>query len=165
MPESLADWVTSQAERRPDAVAVVGEVRSLSYAELEGESNRLAAILRDGGCAPGDRVCLLMPKCPEAIVALLGIYKTGCIYVPLDPASPPARLEMIVDSCGPRWILAAGPVGACLEALLDDRPGRDPIPVGWLDEGGPRRGRAAARFTAGDLSRAPAGTPPRRHAR
>ncbi len=165
MPESLADWVTAQAGRRPDAVAVVGYGRSLSYSELEVQSSRLAGILQDGGCVRGDRVCLLSPKCPEAIVALLGIYKAGCIYVPLDPTSPPARLDKIIGSCGPRWILAGGPVAASLEALLGDRPENASIPVGWLDEGGPRQGRAAPRFTAADLSRAPAAPPRRRPAR
>ena len=67
MPESLADWVTLQAERRPDAVAVVGDGLALTYAELETRSNRLAAILRESGCAPGDRVCLLMAKSPLEI--------------------------------------------------------------------------------------------------
>src|SRR3989475_12536412 len=116
MPESLADWVTAQAVRRPEAVAVVGEGRSLSYSGLETESNRLARALADGGCAAGDRVCLLMPKSPEAIVALLGIYKAGGIYVPLDPSSPPARLDKIIGSCAPPRILAAGAGGGAAAA-------------------------------------------------
>ena len=92
MPESLADWVTLQAERRPDAVAVVGDGLALTYAELEVRSNRIARVLEEGGCARGDRVCLLMAKSTHAIAGLLGIYKAGGIYVPLDPSSPPARL-------------------------------------------------------------------------
>ena len=159
MPESLADWVALQAERRPDAVAVAGEGRALTYSELEAQANRLARILKDGGCVRGERVCLLMPKSPEAIVALLGIYKTGGIYVPLDPSSPPARLDKIIGSCGPRWILAGGPVGALLEALLADRRGSVPISVGRLDGGASRQGRVVPRFTADDLSRVSAAPP------
>ena len=165
MPESLADWVTAQAVRRPEAVAVVGEGRSLTYSGLETESNRLARALADGGCAAGDRVCLLMPKSPEAIVALLGIYKTGGIYVPLDPSSPPARLDKIIGSCAPRWILAAGAVSGLLDALLTGRDRGASIAVGRLDDAAPRPGRPAARFTASDLAGIPAAPPERRRSR
>jgi len=148
MPESLADWVTLQAEQRPDAVAVVGGGRSLPYAELETRSNRLARILGEGGCVRGDRVCLLMPKSPEAIVALVGIYKAGGVYVPLDPSSPPARLAKILDSCDPRWILAAGSLTPTLDELLAGRPVRASVSIGWLEDDPPCADRALPRGTS-----------------
>src|SRR5216684_3254138 len=95
----LQDWVTTQAERDPDATAVVLNTERLTYGQLDDLSNRLARILREGGCNKGDRVCLLMPKSPAAIVALLGIYKADCVYVPLDPSSPAPRLAKILESC------------------------------------------------------------------
>jgi len=165
MPESLADWVTGQAARRPDAVAVAGDGRALTYGELETQSSRLAWILEDGGCRKGDRACLLMPKSPEAIVAILGIYKTGGIYVPLDPASPAARLDKIVASCAPRWILAAGKVGALLDELMVGRPGGAAISLGRLDHALQRRDTVTPRFTADDLDDAPDRAPGRRHDR
>ena len=165
MSESLADWVTLQAERRPDAVAVVGGGYSLTYAELESRSNRLARILGEGGCVKGDRVCLLMPKSPEAIVALVGIYKAGGVYVPLDPSSPPARLAKILDSCDPRWILAAGSLTPTLDELLAGRPVRASVSIGWLEDDPPCADRFTARFTARDLDRLPDTPPPRAGAR
>jgi len=155
MPEFLSDWVAEQAARRPDAVAVAGDGRTLTYAELETQSSRLAGLLEAELCRRGDRVCLLMPKSPEAIVAILGIYKTGAIYVPLDPSSPAARLEKIVASCAPRWILAAGPVGAVLDELVVRRPGGAAISVGRLDGPPQSRGGVGPRFTADDLRAAP----------
>jgi len=79
-------------------VAVVGNDERLTYARLEEQSNQLARLLRDAGCKKGDRVCLLMPKSPTAIVSLLGIYKADCLYVPLDPrpGGPPGEDHRIL---------------------------------------------------------------------
>src|SRR5437667_7467340 len=110
--------VTLQARQRPFAGAVVlGEDR-LTYGELEDLSNRLARCLLDAGCEPGDRVCLLMPKSPIAIMAIVAIYKAGGIYGPLDPAGPARRLAKIIASGEPRWMLAPGPGGGLLETLM-----------------------------------------------
>jgi len=133
MPELLHEWVSRQARRRPDAVAVVGEREMLTYAQLESLSNRLARILKRGGCRRGERVALLMPKSPTAIVSLLGIYKADCVYVPLDPASPPRRLAKILEACDSTWLLAGGPVTDLLAALVDDDRSVGSIAVGWMD--------------------------------
>jgi len=80
----LQDSVTRQAGSRSDAPAIVAGRERITYGELETESNRLARALGDAGCRPGDRVALLMPKSPMAIMAILGIYKADCVFVPLD---------------------------------------------------------------------------------
>src|SRR5439155_11743127 len=92
----LQDWVTEQASRRPDAVALAFQERRLMYGELEAHSNRLARLLKDAACARGDRVCLLSPKSPETIVAILAALKADARYVPPDPASSVARAAQII---------------------------------------------------------------------
>ena len=149
MRETLAHLVIRQAERRPGAVAVVDCGHALTYADLEARSRRLAARLAAEGCAPGDRVCLLMPKSLQAIVGLLGIYRAACIYVPLDPSSPAPHLAKMIDSCAPRFILAAGPVGRTLDEILEDRGAA--IDVGWLGEEPPGTVAFTPRFSAADL--------------
>jgi amino acid adenylation domain-containing protein len=104
----LQDLVARQAQRRPHATAVVQGNRSLSYGELDATSNRLARALREAGCRAGDRVCFIAPKSPEPLVWMLGILKAGAIHVPLDAASPPARLRKIIEACEPRLILRPG---------------------------------------------------------
>ena len=150
MIERLPDWVSAQAQLRPEAVAVVSTGQALSYGRLEELSNQLARMLAAGGCRRGDRVCLLLPKSPMAIVGILGILKADCIYVPLDPASPAARLARIVETCGSRWILAAGSAARVLGELLRNYQFAQAIQVGWLDEaeGVP----VEAAFCAADLS-------------
>jgi amino acid adenylation domain-containing protein len=152
MPRLLQDWVTEQALRRPESPAIVSGGARLTFAEIDTLSNQLARLLRDRGCGRGDRVCLLAPKSPMAIVALLGIYKADAIYVPLDPSSPPARLKRILESCESRWLLAAGPVTPVLEALVQGESSRHALSVGWLDGRPPACG-VPVEFTLDEVAR------------
>jgi amino acid adenylation domain-containing protein len=149
--ERLDQWVTVQAERRPEAGAVVLGDKCLTYGQLESLSNRLAGCLIHGGCRQGDRVALLMPKSPEAIACIIGIYKVGCVYVPLDPSSPARRLATIMRSCQPRWILAAGPVAGLLDELFQEERIRHTSRVGWLDSGEPEGKHFRTEFSGRDL--------------
>ena len=104
----LTDYVRLQAEKRPEASAVVLAGReSLTYGEIENQSNRLANLLLDTtSLQRGDRVGLFLEKSSAAIVAMHGVMKTGAIYVPIDVSSPVSRLAKIVESCRPKVILA-----------------------------------------------------------
>ncbi|MDU7111260.1 MAG: AMP-binding protein, partial [Clostridium perfringens] len=98
----------AQAERTPDAVAVVHEERRLSYAELNTQANRLAHHLRGLGVKPDDRVAICIARSPEMIVGLLAILKAGGAYVPLDPTYPPERLAFMVQDSAPVALLVGG---------------------------------------------------------
>ncbi len=155
----LQEGVSAHAQARPESVALSFRSSRLTYGELERVSNRLARALADAGCARGDRVALLMPKMPEAIVAMLGVLKAGAAYVPLDPAGPEARLARVLEVSDCRCLLAAGPVGRMLSGVLATaRLGQPPV-IGSLDAGMARDGDPAPVFTLGDLG-AYADTPP-----
>lgn len=128
----LSDLVTRQAEQQPDSIAVVHGREAITYRELDQASARIGWLLREKGCVPGDRVCLLLPKSIPAIASMLGSLRAGCIYVPLDIASPAARVEKIVRSCEPKYLLASAESAAALDAILQtvDVPG-----LGWLSPG------------------------------
>jgi amino acid adenylation domain-containing protein len=160
MKQLLQNWVTRQAESRPDARCIVFGNESLTYAELDQQSNQLGHLLRQGGCQKGDRVCLLMPKSPEAIVSMLGALKAGCMHVPIDSASPAARVGRILESCETRWILAAGPMVPLLDELLADERFRGRISVGWLDSERPRASNFQPAFYRADLQHARASALP-----
>ena len=147
MARLLQDWTTEQAARNADSTAVVCGASRMTYGELDALSNQLARLLKDVGCVRGDRVALLMPKSPMAIVGLLGIYKADAIYVPLDPASPANRLTKILDSCENRWVLASGPVMPVLDEILQDEPRRQRLSIGWLDGPRPADSRVNVAFT------------------
>lgn len=149
--KALHQLVTRQAERRPDAVALVMHEERMTYAALEQHANRLARLLKETGCRKDDRVGLLVPKSPAAVVSMLGILKVGCVYVPIDPASPAARVAKILDACEPRVVLAAGGVMPLLDELLtDDRYAS--IRVGWMGTEPPGDGHTAPAFTWDDLA-------------
>jgi non-ribosomal peptide synthetase component F len=81
-----------QVERTPEALAVVFQDESLSYAELNARADALASHLRELGAGPEGRVGLFMERSIELPVAVLGIWKSGAAYVPLDPGLPEERL-------------------------------------------------------------------------
>ena len=106
-PYLLQHLLRDAAARFPDRVAVSLGAARLSYAELDGQSSALASTLAARGCARGDRVGILLEKSVAAIVAIFGILKAGGVYVPLDPAAPPARIGRIAERCGIRSLVCS----------------------------------------------------------
>ncbi|WP_406252134.1 amino acid adenylation domain-containing protein [Streptomyces atratus] len=96
----LGQLFAAQVVRTPDAVAVVGEGRELSYRELDGLANGVARRLMGEGVRPGDRVALFQDRSVGAVVATLGVVKAGAVYVPLDTRYPAERVELIVGGSG-----------------------------------------------------------------
>ncbi|WP_162889989.1 non-ribosomal peptide synthetase [Streptomyces olivoreticuli] len=89
-----------RARTAPDAVAVSAPGRAdLTFRDLDRCANGLAHRLRGLGAGHGRVVAVLLPRTPEAVVALLAVLKSGAAYVALDPAYPQARREhMLRDS-------------------------------------------------------------------
>src|ERR1041384_6477225 len=114
----LHNWPTRSAERAPESVAVVMDGQTITYGELERLSNQLPRGLKDAGCARGDRVVLLVTATAHAILAILGIIKADCTFVPLDPQSPAARQRKIIESCESRCLLAGGNAAALLDEIF-----------------------------------------------
>jgi len=94
-----------QVARTPEAVALVGENESLSYAELNRRSNQLAHRLRELGVRPEVAVGLCVERSTAMIVALLAVLKAGGAYVPLDPAYPAERLRFMIQDAAPAALL------------------------------------------------------------
>ncbi|MES1245845.1 MAG: amino acid adenylation domain-containing protein [Acidobacteriota bacterium] len=106
LPSGLVhEQVSAQARRRPEALAVRFGDRSLSYGELETRSNQLAWALRSLGVVRGTRVGLQVDRSEEMVLAILGIWKAGAAYVPLDPAYPADRLAWMMEDSGVTLLL------------------------------------------------------------
>src|SRR3989475_8526735 len=98
-----------------------------------------------------------MPKSPLAIAAMLGVLKADAIYVPLDAANPPARLQSMLAACDTPWLLAAGGVAGALRQLVAaDLP--HALSIGWLDTPGRLDPDWPTAFSLDDLDDQP-GTP------
>jgi amino acid adenylation domain-containing protein len=101
----LQQLLTTAAQAYPDKTAVWARGRTLSYRELDEQSNRLAHLLCERGLQKGDRVGLFFAKCIESIVSMLGVLKAGGVYVPLDPQAPADRVGYIIGNCGIRILI------------------------------------------------------------
>ena len=158
--------VREQARRDPAARAVIDAEGALSYGELDEASGRVAAALVAAGARPDDRICLLIPKSAHAVAAILGVLRAGCVYVPLDPASPPARLAQVVRTSAPSILLArpdrARLAADCLKELAPhERPGvldlaaalAAPADGDGPDSPGAPNGLAYLLFTSGSTGR------------
>jgi amino acid adenylation domain-containing protein len=118
----LQNRVSAQADRTPDATALVMKNQSLTYEQLETASNRLAHLLVMLGCRPGDRVCLFQPKGIDAVIGMLATLKAGAAYVPIDLDSPAARARRVVAACEPAVVLVEPKAARLLEAVLAGGP-------------------------------------------
>jgi len=107
----------AQAARTPEAVAVSFEGELLTYAELNGRSNRLARRLMKLGVGPEVRVGICTVSPLEMIVGILGILKAGGVYVPIDPEYPQERLVYIIKDAGITLVLTDEPLRTKLAFL------------------------------------------------
>lgn len=114
----LPQFLTRNAHQEPQRVAVIASGVSVTYGELDQWSDRLAAVLASHGVTRGDRVGILLPKSIGAIAAMHGIMKAGAAYVPIDPASPPARAAYIIENCGIQVLVSSGRSAVLLEKTL-----------------------------------------------
>ena len=100
-PVSIPVLFAEQVSQTPAAVALRCGDRSWTYRELDEASNRLAHLLVGYGAGPGGCVALLTGRCGEAIVAILGVLKTGAAYLPIDPAVPDERIKFMITDAAP----------------------------------------------------------------
>ncbi|WP_447008175.1 amino acid adenylation domain-containing protein [Saccharothrix isguenensis] len=80
--------------------AVSGAASRLDYAELDARAEQVAALLRAHGVGLGSAVALCLPRTPDLVAAVLGVWKAGAAYVPLDPAWPGDRLASVLADSG-----------------------------------------------------------------
>ena len=111
---TLPALLEAQVERSPEAIALVFEESTLSYAELNAQANRLAHLLIGRGVGPEDLVALALPRSIEMVVALLGILKAGAAYLPLDPDYPAERLAFMLNDARPKCVLTTSRTAALL---------------------------------------------------
>jgi hypothetical protein len=111
---SIVSLFAEQVAATPDAVAVRYGAASLTYAELDRASNRLARRLRALGVAADSRVALSLDRDCGMIVTLLAILKAGGAYVPLDPSYPAERLALMLEDAGAAALVSTSMLAANL---------------------------------------------------
>src|SRR5215210_5436510 len=147
---SVLECFCAVAGRTPEGIAMAIPDRRVTYQELEAASNRLAHHLVSRGCAKGSLVAVLASDTVEIVTALLGIWKAGGVYIPLEPTLPLPRLQALWSQAPAGWVLAepafldvarelavSAPDGATIvcvdEAARLGESGRIFVPVGADD--------------------------------
>nr|QEO74556.1 AMP-dependent synthetase and ligase [uncultured bacterium] len=105
---SVQEMFSGVAAEFGPQVAIEHGGRTLTYSQLEAESNRLANFLLDGGLSRGGMVGLFTDNPAAVITGILGVLKAGGVFVPLDPTFPERRLQMLSGQVRPEWFVSAG---------------------------------------------------------
>jgi len=105
--KTIIDLFEEQAEKNPDAIAVVFEEKQMSYRELNERSTQLARYLKRRGVKAETLVPICIERSPGMIVGILGILKAGGAYVPIDPEYPEDRISYMLEDTGASIILSS----------------------------------------------------------
>ncbi|MGC5698790.1 AMP-binding protein [Pseudomonas sp. NFXW11] len=110
--QPLTEYLRAWAREQGAAVALDFYGHSLSFAELDHQSDRCAALLTELGVRPGDRVAVFLPNCPQLHIGFWGILKCGAVYAPVSPLARSLELEYQLKDSDAQVIL-------CFDQLLD----------------------------------------------
>jgi long-chain acyl-CoA synthetase len=94
---TLLDYLADLARDHGDKAAILFKGTTISYATLERQSDVFAAALAALGVGRGDRVALLLPNCPQFMIAEFGAWKAGAVVVALNPTYSERELESALD--------------------------------------------------------------------
>src|SRR5713101_2805350 len=131
----LQQLLTDTAARHPHAVATIfGAVvagrlveASLTYAELDRRADRFAAGLQSLGVRKGDRVALLLPNCPQFVIAFYGALRAGAVVVPCNPLYTAPELRQQLADSGAETLVALSRLHTVARAARDGTPVRNLI--------------------------------------
>lgn len=145
------------ARRKPDAIAIVCGENNITYRELDARADEIAAALVAAGAGPETGIGICMGRSIDLVAALLGTWKAGAYYIPMDPAYPAERLldmlaiarcrMVLVDEAGAGLRLPAGAEAITLDTGQAPRPTAIPHWEGHPD------GCAYTIFTSGSTGR------------
>lgn len=112
----LHQLFAQQVQKTPNAIAVEFEDQAVSYATLNDMADQIAYRLTHQGVTRNQFVGLSISRSIELIASILGIFKTGAAYVPLDPTYPANSLDFMIEDCGAQWILVDDAAKRALKA-------------------------------------------------
>ncbi|MFI0913250.1 amino acid adenylation domain-containing protein [Streptomyces abikoensis] len=156
----LPELIALRAAATPDATALIAGERRVSYRELDERANRVAHLLAGRGAGPEALVGVCLHRGVDLVVALLGVWKSGAAYVPLDPSHPAERLAWVLGDTAGRLVLTESSLTGLfaeadaevvaldtVESLLETLPGTAPEVTLTPD------GAAYAIYTSGSTGR------------
>lgn len=117
--ETLVDLVTERATERPGGPAVRFEGAVMTYGQLLRDARAFGRALQERGVARGDRVALVLPNCPQFVVAELGAWMAGCIVAPVNPTYPDEELAGLLKRAGATVAIVLAPFYERVKAIQE----------------------------------------------
>ncbi|MBJ6641294.1 AMP-binding protein [Streptomyces sp. DHE7-1] len=112
----LAGW-----EAHPERIAVLDGDDVVLAGEVRDRAVRIAALLRDRGVRPGDRVAVLLERSADFVIAVAAVVLAGGAHVAIDTANPAERVDFLLRDCAPRLLLTSTALRAGLSEDLATR--------------------------------------------
>jgi long-chain acyl-CoA synthetase len=119
---TLVDYVRESAVQHPDAPALFFKGTRMSNADLDRLSDRFASRLAGAGVRRGDRVALVLPNCPQFLIAELGAWKAGATVLPLSPLYTGTELVEPLESAGVAVVVTLTPYYRRLKEIQGQTP-------------------------------------------
>lgn len=159
LSQTIHGAIASQAAETPEAIAVVFEHETLTYAQLDARANQTAHHLLSKGVTKGDIVGVHCKRSLDLVVACIAVMKAGAAYLPLDPLFPADRIAMYVEDSETKFIITQSDIASDLpktEAQLveiDTDTGIEAAPSAPIDGGATGQDLAYLIFTSGSTGR------------
>ncbi|GLZ29105.1 hypothetical protein Lesp02_12950 [Lentzea sp. NBRC 105346] len=129
--------IAERACEHPDVTALVSDGRVTTCAELDARANQVAHALQSRGVGVESVVGVLLDRTPDLVATLLGVWKAGAAYVPLDPSFPADRLTSVLEDSGALLLVTDTELGSPypVEKLLVDTIDHAPADPVLVDDG------------------------------
>ncbi|MEO8287358.1 MAG: long-chain fatty acid--CoA ligase [Chloroflexota bacterium] len=119
---TLHGFFEKTAAEYPGNTATIFFRKRLTYGQLDEQANRFAAALQELGVQAGDRVAVILPNCPQFMVALFGILKAGAVAMPLNPAYVARELKGQFNDAGVETVVALNSAAPKVLAVMSETP-------------------------------------------
>ncbi len=130
---ALTEYLRARAKDRPQRPAVIFYGHVTTYADLDQQSDRFAALLQSKGVRKGDRVAVFLPNCPQFHIVFFGILKLGAVHVPVSPLSRAFELAYELNDTDAEVIVALDQLAATVEQVRGETRLREVIVTSFAD--------------------------------
>jgi amino acid adenylation domain-containing protein len=104
-PRTAAERFLAQASQKPEALAVVTATSEITYGELAHKAEAFRVTLAAAGVHAGDRVAVNLERGVDLVVALVALWASGAVYVPIDRGNPPPRVAAMLRDTAPKVVV------------------------------------------------------------
>jgi long-chain acyl-CoA synthetase len=118
----LGDMLAQSAAEYAGRVALIAGAQRITYQELDRAACALGNHLRSLGLGKGDKVALMLPNCPEFLIAYFGVQKIGGVAVTLNVQSTPYELRHLLGNSDSRCLITQGALARRAEEIRGELP-------------------------------------------